>query len=364
MQRPLERIRLEPGDSINVTVQRFPDLSFAAQINTEGNIVVPLLGTIPLRGLTIEQARQTIRSSLNRFVFDPIVTVVLSGQRPDLSFAAQINSEGNIVVPRVGVLSLEGLTLDEAQEKIRLSLDRIAVDPIVTLSLTGPRPVQVTIIGEVVRPGIYGLGGTGRVSDALVAAGGSNATADLRAVQVRRTLIDGSVIEQKIDLFTPLQNGGTVPSLRLQDGDALIVPKREIGNDEGYDRVLVSRSTLAQQQINIRVLSYVNGAVGNVTLPNGSTFIDALTAISPNPENTRFRQIALIRFDPEQGKAITRKFDAKAALRGDATQDIPLQDNDVIIVGRNLIGRITSSLNRITRPFRDIFGFLFFFDNF
>ncbi|MCV3212074.1 polysaccharide biosynthesis/export family protein [Plectonema radiosum NIES-515] len=363
VQSPPGRYRLGPGDIISVAVQRFSDLSFQAQINPEGNIAVPLLGTVSLRGLTLQQAEAKIRSGLNRFVIDPIVALSLSRQRPDLSFQAQINPEGNIVVPQLGTVSVQGLSLEEAQEKIRLGLSRILVDPVVAVGLAGARPVQVTISGEVPRPGIYPIASpTPRIADALLVAGGSTLNADLRQVQVRRRLIDGSIISQTIDLYATLQNASSLPNLRLQDGDAIIVPRREIGTDDGYDRNLVARSTLAQPQIRIRILNYAAGGIGTQVLPNGSSFIDALAGI--NPDNANLREIALVRFDPERGKAVTQKLDAKKALSGDASQNVPLQDNDVIVVGRTLIGKITNILTTITRPFFNVESFIRFFDTF
>jgi polysaccharide export outer membrane protein len=363
VQRPPGRYRLGPGDVITVVVQRFSDLSFQAQINPEGNIAVPLLGTVSLRGLTLQQAERKIRSGLNRFVVDPIVALSLTGQRPELSFQAQINPEGNITVPQLGTVSVQGLSLEEAQEKIRLGLSRILVDPVVAVGLAGARPVQVTISGEVPRPGIYPIASpTPRLGDALLIAGGSTLNADLRQVQVRRRLIDGSVVSQTIDLYATLQNASSLPNLRLQDGDAIIVPRREIGADDGYDRNLVARSTLAQPQIRIRILNYAGGGIGTQTLPNGSSFIDALGGI--NPDNANLREIALVRFDPERGKAVTQRLDARKALSGDASQNVPLQDNDVIVVGRNLIGKITNVLSTITRPFFNVESFIRFFDTF
>ncbi|MCA1994317.1 MAG: polysaccharide export protein, partial [Coleofasciculus sp. S288] len=299
------RYRLGIGDAISVAVPRFPDLGFQGTINLEGEVLVPLVGKVRLAGLTLEAAEAVIREGLNRFVVDPEVVV----------------------------------------------------------ALTGVRPAQITISGEVFRPGYYTLQPGAQLSAALLTAGGTSTTADLRNVIVRRrSLVDNSIDEQQVDLFTPLQNGTSLPDLRLQDGDAVIVQKLEVGNTNDYDRMLVARSSVAQPQITIRVLSYPGGGIGNVTLPNGSTFVDALTAIGPSPDNANLRRIALVRFDPEQGKAVTQHLNAKQALMGDVSQNVPLQNNDVIVVGRNLVARITNALNTFTQPFRDILGFLLFFD--
>ncbi len=363
VEAPQGRYRLGVGDGITAIVQRFPDLSFQATINREGNVVVPLVGTVSLQGLTLEEAQAKIRAGLNRFVVEPSVTLALAAQRPPLNFQSQVDIEGNITVPRLGKVSVKGLTLEEAQEKIRLGLERIQVDPVVTISLFSARPVQVNIAGEITRPGVYPLASqTARILDVLRIAGGSTQTADLRQVQVRRKLIDGSVISQNIDLYTPLLNGGTFTSLRLQDGDSIIIPRREIGMDDGYDRNVVARSSLAQPVIRIRVLNYATGGIITQNLPNGSNFIDALGSVSiPNSD---INDIALVRFDPEQGKAVTQKLNAKKAFRGDASQNVPLQDNDVIVVGRNLIGKITNVLSNVTRPFFDIQSFVNFFETF
>ncbi|MEH2287705.1 MAG: polysaccharide biosynthesis/export family protein [Nostoc sp.] len=362
LQRPPGPYRLGIGDGISVSVQRFPDLSFQALINPEGNIAVPLLGTVSLQGLTLEEAQEKIRLGLNRYVVDPIIVLALTTQRQDLSFQAVISPEGNIIVPQVGTVSLKGLTLEEAQEKIRLGLSRFFPDPIVVVSLAGTRPVQVTISGEIFRPGIYPINSsTPRVADALLISGGSTLNADLRQVQVRRKLIDGSVISQNIDLYAALQNGGSIPNLRLQDGDAILVPRREVGNDDGYDRNLVARSSLATPQIRVRVLNYAAGGLSIQALPNGSTFVDALGGV--NLDTANLRDIALVRFDLERGRAVTQKLDAKKALGGDASQNVALQDNDVIVVGRNLIGKITNFLTTITQPFFNVQSFLRFFDN-
>jgi polysaccharide export outer membrane protein len=284
---------------------------------------------------------------------------------PDLSFQNTIDLEGNLLVPLVGALTLEGLTISEAREQIRLALDRFIVEPQVDVILVAQRPVQVTILGEVVRPGLYPLGAP-QLSVALVSAGGATTLADLRTVRVRRQLSDGSLVEKNIDLFTPLRNATAVPDLQLTDGDTIIVPT--LTENQGYDRNLISRSTLAQPQINIRVLNYgvANGAggrLGNLQLPNGSTFADALTAVSLDLANADTRNIALIRFDVQQGKAVSQELDGKKAILGDQSQNPLLENNDVIVVGRTLVARITYALNTFTQPFRDILGFILFFQS-
>jgi polysaccharide biosynthesis/export protein len=263
-------------------------------------------------------------------------------------------------------LNLNGLTPTQARDQLRTALDQYIVNPQVDVILIAQRPVQVTILGEVVRPGLYPLPAP-QLSVALVSAGGATRLADLRTVRIRRRLVDGSLVERDVDLFTPLREAQSVPDVRLDDGDTVIIPTLTAEDIPEYDRNLIARSTLAQSQINIRVLNYATagrgGIIGNLQLPNGSSFVDAITAISPDLSSADIRNVGLVRFDLQQSKAVTQELDAKDALMGDMSQNPILEHNDVIVIGRNLVARITYALNTFTQPFRDILGFLLFFDS-
>ncbi len=306
----------------------------------------------------------------DRYRLGPADQVLITVQRfPDLTFQGPINPEGAIVLPIAGTIRLQGLTLAEAQARVKDILNRYFVNPDVSLVLISQRPVQVTVVGEVQRPGFFPLSAP-KVSVALVAAGGTKSTADLRIVTVRRSLLNGSVIEQKVDLYSPLNQGGSLPDLRLEDGDAVVVPKLAQLADPSYDRGLVARSTLATPNIRIRVLNYAGGGgpgggagtINTLSLPSNSTFRDVMNGISLSAAN--LDGIALVRFDPETKRAVTQRVNGRKLMLGDPSQpDLALQDNDVVIVGRNFVTRISYFLNTFTQPFRDILGFLLFFDS-
>jgi polysaccharide export outer membrane protein len=282
---------------------------------------------------------------------------------PDLTVQNTIDPAGNLLIPLVGALPLEGLTLAEAKAKIQTALDRFVIQPQIDLVLVRQRPVSVTIVGEVVRPGFYPLQSP-QLTSALIAAGGTSGQADLRSIRVQRQMPDGSVRDREIDLYTPFAEAQTLPDVRLNDGDTIVIPSRT--SNEEYDRTLVAQSTLAQQQIRVRIMNYAGGnggAMGSLVLPSGSRFLDALTAMSINLNSADIRNIGLVRFDEQQQKAVSQELDGKKAMLGDATQDPMLENNDVIVIGRNLVARISYALNSFTQPFRDVLGFLLFFQS-
>ncbi len=304
---------------------------------------------------------QPDRFSTYRLGPTDVITVYVQ-RFQDLSFQAAIDQEGKITHAVLGKISLQGLTIDEAQEQVRQAVSRYIINPIVLLSLATPRPVQVTISGEIAKPGLYPLlQNSGRVSSVLLAAGGTTERGDLRAVKVRRTFTNGTIKEQDIDLYTPLKDGSAFPDLRLQDGDVIVIPTLDPTKVGDYDRSIVARSTLVKPVLTIRILSYARGGLTEVPVPNGSKFVDALAKSGLNPDQANLARVAVVRFDAVQQKAITFEVNGKDALMGNPTQNIALQDNDVIVVGRNFVGRITYALNVFTQPFRDVLGFTLFF---
>lgn len=287
---------------------------------------------------------------------------------PDLSFQATLDIQGNVIVPLEGAVTFRGLTLLQAETRIAQIYDQYVVNPRVNVTLLAQRGVNVTILGEVVRPGYYPLGAP-QVIAALLAAGGTTTQADLRLVRVQRTLPSGEVLEEVVDLFTPLQTGAGLPDMAMQDGDVVIVDRLDPGARDAYDQALVAQTTLARPQIVVRVLNrgaggaQGGGPLGALNLPNGSRFIDAITAGGVNPQTTNIGRIALVRYDEEAGEAVTTLLDAGAAFRGDPTQNPPLQHHDVIIMDRTLLAQLTYGINVFTQPFRDVLGFLLFFDS-
>lgn len=308
-------------------------------------------------------------SDFNAYRLGPGDSIFVNVRRfPDLSFQATLDIQGNILVPIEGVVSLQGLTLQETEFRIAQIYNRYVVQPEVRLTLVAQRGVEVTILGEVVRPGYYPLGAP-QISTALLSAGGTTERADLRSVVIQRRLIDGQVLEHPVDLFTPLQEGQQLPDVALQDGDVILVDRLDPSELDEYDSALVSRSTLAQPTIGVRLLNYgagrggvTSGNLNLIQLPNGSRFVDLLVRANLNPDTAKLKKIALVRFDEEAGKAITTTLNGNDAFRGDPSENPPLQNNDVIIINRTLAARVSFFLNSFTQPFRDVLGFLLFFD--
>ncbi|MEM9265082.1 MAG: polysaccharide biosynthesis/export family protein [Cyanobacteria bacterium P01_F01_bin.13] len=356
VENEFEQYRLGPGDGIFVSVQRFPDLSFQATLDQQGNVILPIEGAIALEGLTLNEAENRIRAIYNQYVvLAEVRSLGLANSLRGLPYQVAESEINRRIVPNY--------------QSLRTTNPRQYAVPDVTLTLTAQRGVEVVMLGEIERPGLYPLA-TPRLIAALLAAGGAKSTADLREIRIQRRLPDNDVIEKTVDLYTPVRNGESLPEERLEDGDVVIIARLDPAQAYDYDVNFVSRSTLAQPEILVRVINYPRGVVGGQRLPNGSTFADALVGNAARgggglglPLNqANLSSVALIRFDPEEGDTSVTKLNAKQAIYGDPTQNPPLRDNDVIVVGRSFINRITFAIDTITQPFQDVLSFLLFFD--
>src|SRR5262249_36122805 len=96
-------------------------------------------------------------------------------QNPDLSLETRPSQQGQISYPLVGTLSLGGLPVQAAEQRIAKALrdGKFVLNPQVNILLMQIRSAQVSILGQVNKPGRYPIDQVGsKVSEMIAAAGG------------------------------------------------------------------------------------------------------------------------------------------------------------------------------------------------
>ena len=137
-----------------------------------------------------------------------------------------ISPDGFINIPNLGVVTLNGMTVREAEQYLRKKLAQIypvdgedaASD--FKLTLGNIRTIQVSVTGEVVVPGTYSISSLSNIYNALYCAGGVNDLGSLRKVQLVRNGKQKAVV----DLYDFILNGMLPDGLTLEDGDVINVP--------------------------------------------------------------------------------------------------------------------------------------------
>ncbi|HTY60513.1 MAG TPA: SLBB domain-containing protein [Bacteroidota bacterium] len=156
------------------------------------------------------------------------VTITLWGETR-LSYQLTVNKEGNLLVPDVGPVSANGITLAQFQDRLlkRMSsvysslLGGAHARTFLDVSLGKLRTIQVFVTGEVNRPGGYALPSMSTVMTALYVAGGPTLSGSMRNLSIMRR--GGDVA--KADLYSYLREMKRTNDVPLMDGDVLFVPQ-------------------------------------------------------------------------------------------------------------------------------------------
>ena len=131
----------------------------------------------------------------------------------------QVSPDGDVVVPDYGPIRVSGLSVAQAQQRIRSALGTYYASSEVRVTLGQTRTIMVNVMGEVKVPGTYTLSAFATVFHALYMAGGINDLGTLRSIKVFRQGRQISVV----DIYEFILNGRLAGNVRLQDNDVVQV---------------------------------------------------------------------------------------------------------------------------------------------
>lgn len=131
----------------------------------------------------------------------------------------QVDRQGQLLVPGIGSINLTGMTFEVARNEITKWVNSKVIGSDVTVSLKAVNSIQVYALGMVDNPGAYKISSASKAINAVIAGGGFNRNASLRSIQIKR---DDSII-QELDLYQFLLFGNTTQDLRLNNGDVVFV---------------------------------------------------------------------------------------------------------------------------------------------
>lgn len=237
------------------------------KLNKWGVLDLPEVGSIPLAGLTVEDAirRLSAEWTLEEFVVHvtylpllPIETAALNPFGYDLfagipsTFAPAtdipvpaeyvvgpgdvfevqltgntsgrhslvVGRDGQIDFPQLGPIPVSGRRFEEVRRDLenRVSQQMIGTQAHVTLGEL--RSIRVFVLGDAERPGSYTVSGLSTMTNALFVSGGVKQIGSLRNIQLKR---DGKTVST-LDLYDLLLRGDTSEDARLLPGDVIFIP--------------------------------------------------------------------------------------------------------------------------------------------
>jgi protein involved in polysaccharide export with SLBB domain len=191
------------------------------------------------------------------------LTVSLTGLN-ETSISDKITRDGNFKIPYAGIVNLSGLTMEQAEQKIKAKM-KTAYPALSTgrtqlyITIDNSRSISVYVIGESERPGKYTVSALSGFFNVLYLSQGPSQQGSLRKIE----LIRNNKLIETIDFYSFLQKGYLNKELRLENQDIIRFPvynKRVILSGEVkrpaiYE--LLERETLAD------LLNYAGGFEGN-----------------------------------------------------------------------------------------------------
>jgi len=268
----------------------------------------------------------------------------------------EILPDGTITLPIIGSIYASGNTLPSLAAELTAQLEPWLVEPVVTVSLNGQRPLIVNITGAVRRPGPTRLPeNSSSLSAAMTAVGGVARDANIQEVVVVRTMPGGSRESITIDLWSTIWSEGLANETRsevnpaqqlvLRSGDEIFVP--QLAEGDVLDQRLISRSSLAPNTVRVRVVGEVRRP-GEIEIPPDSTLSGAIASAGGPTDDAVLERVEFIRLN-ELGEVEQQEVD----LRSLADQ-VQIQDGDVLFVPKSGIASFADITGRVLFPFSAI----------
>ncbi len=231
----LDEYLLNPGDIVKITVFKNPDLSTDARVSETGSIGFPLIGSVPVAGLTLTGAERKISQMLKDggFVLNPQVNVLLTlSVGNQVAVLGDVNKPGRYPIEGAGghvsgmLASAGGISATGADmvvvtgtrggKPFRREIDVVKMSQSASAAddpeLAGGdtlfvnRAPQFYIYGQVQRPGGYRVEKGMTVRQAIATGGGITGKGTTRGVVLHRRDAAGNVKESKVNLDTDVQD--------------------------------------------------------------------------------------------------------------------------------------------------------------
>ena len=280
----------------------------------------------------------------------------------DVGGPIEILPDGTSTLALLGSVQLTGLTLGQASRWLTSLYGKQLVRPQLNLNLIRPRPVQVSVLGEVGRPGLYPLPSYSTPVSAIQTAGGITLNADIRKIVLRRPAGAGGFEKQTVlDLAQLLQAGNQRQNPILFDGDTVIVTRSE--TPVPSEVIQIGLSNLSPISISVTMVGEVKSP-GTLAVPANTPLQEALLrAGGPVPWRAKKTNIELVRLN-RNGTTTTEYYSYQPGQDISKGFNPPLRDRDMIIVRRSYYGKAVDLINQVVAPLSSLGSTFFYLGNY
>lgn len=186
-----------------------------------------------------------------------------------------VDSEGQVIVPKVGKISVHGMTLQQFEKSVQDMLARITYEDLHLIATFDKlRSIQIFIVGNAFRPGTYAVSSVTSLFNALYLCGGPDEHGSLREI----TLLRGKN-SFKVDFYKYLMDGNSKQDYNLQGGDTIFIsPVKKLVSISGE----INRPGIYELKNNQNLMSLID--MGRGIRSSGLKKRVQIRSIRPNEE--------------------------------------------------------------------------------
>ncbi len=175
----------------------------------------------------ISSAQRSAAQARSDYRLSPGALIEISVyQDAELARRLRVDTDGTIMMPLVGSVVVGGMTVGQAQLELQRRLSKYYTSPQVTILVDDYGTKQLFVLGEVQKPGPYPLpvGEKMTVLQAITAAGGFTKGAAPARTHLLRS-ISGKNVDYKVNLKAAISRGDPSGDMPVEPDDVVYVPQ-------------------------------------------------------------------------------------------------------------------------------------------
>ena len=378
-------------------------------INQEGEIYLPELGSVYVKGLNIFQLKNLLEKKYDNYLKFTDMEIRINEFRFMESGIYSINTEGELLLPLINETYVRGLTTNEISNLLsKKYFNSENINTEVTVRIETFKAQRILISGEVRNPGVFTFPGYSAsnflqnqtntsesmlneinafntkqsqsislvqndqsnntsqnlqikrasenfttISNAIREAGGITSTADLTRIEIIRDIPIGKGGGKKravVDFTSFLNENDPSNDIRLFDGDRIFLPKLASASPDIIPKSILTG--LSPKFITVNINGRIENS-GQVMLPIEASLSDAINLTGPiKPLSGK---IVLIRYNKD-GTILNKKISYSARAKKGSRRNPYLKEGDLISVTNSFLGKSTGVIKEITAPFVGIYS--------
>ena len=220
-------------------------------------------------------------------------------------FTIDIDAEGAVMLPKIGKVTVAGMSLGRATQMITTLFERNFANFYLDITLGRLKTIEVYVLGDVTLPGRYNLSSLSTVLYALYSAGGPTKLGSLRSIQ----LIRDQHVYKIVDLYDLLLYGDKSSDIALKRGDTIFIPK-------------VGETVAIQGEVKTPAIYEIS---------DKTSLFDLVSMAGKYTRNTYIKEINLIRREPQSDSFQLKTLSYKNADDfSSQAKKVMVQEGDII----------------------------------